>query len=104
MCTLYLRQKLTSLQCVSSKLDAVDFRSSLQTTAVTEDVKTTLSIVSVCAQASSTLCAALTSSSTINSCTNHTQKKKKKKKLFSALYMTLFTSPNHAKGTKLLES
>lgn len=65
--TLYLRQKLGSLQSLSSKTGD-DFLFSFQTTAVTDDVKTIRSMVSICAHASITFCAALTSTSTTKSC------------------------------------
>lgn len=46
----------------------MDLRFSVQMTAVIEDAKTTFSMVSVWAQASKTLWAALTSTSAMNSC------------------------------------
>jgi hypothetical protein len=69
--TLYFLQRFMSLQCLSSKSDDIVLRPSLQITAVTEDVKTTFSMVSVCAHASNTLWAALISTSAMNSCTKH---------------------------------
>ena len=72
ICTLNFLQKLTSLQFRSSKSDdeVVELVGLLQITAVADEVKTTLSIVSVWAHASNTLCAALTSISAIFSCSH----------------------------------
>ncbi|KAJ0835524.1 hypothetical protein HanRHA438_Chr16g0756281 [Helianthus annuus] len=69
MYTLNFLQKLTLLQFLSSTScdEGVESLGSRQSTAVADDVKTTLSIVSVCAHASSTLCAARTSISAMDS-------------------------------------
>lgn len=68
--TLNFRQNSGSLQLRSST-SVSKSRFSFHTTAVTDDVKTTLSIVSVWAQASNTLSAALTSISAVNSWKNY---------------------------------
>lgn len=80
--TLNVLQKLGSLHPLSSTSVTGSWFSD-QTTAVTDEVKTTLSMVSTWAHASSTLCAALTSISTMSSCIMCHRSRQEKRRRFA---------------------